>query len=511
MIHISEKPILLAGVPSLTDFGLDAYATLELETNLVRETELEIVLGEVLAPGGAINREPGGFRTVRSMRKHCPAGKYRFRFELPQHKSPYLHTVSIPVPAEAEGEIVPFRYVEISGGEGRAVLRRHEFFPEFNDEAAHFECSDAGLNRIWDFCKYTMKATGVFGIYIDGERERKPYEGDAYINQLGHFCCDANYMIARDTIDYLLEHPTWPTEWHLLMPLVVRDYLLYSGDAASAGRWRPALKERTLLHHAGDDLLIREQNDIRDIVDWPQCERDNYEFGQVNLVPNCYHHQALSVMYELSGDDFYRRRAAQVREAIRRTMLKNGVFVDNPESSHVSLHGAMFAMLFDIAGPDEIPALTAILRARGMACSVYGAQFLLETCYKWDMADHALNLMTATGLRSWHNMLDKGATITMEAWDDSLKPNQDWNHAWGAAPANIVTRELCGIKPTAPGFTAFQVRPQPGGLTSFNMRQPTIHGAIELEYRNGGYLLTVPRNCTGTFNAREYGPGTHRL
>jgi len=26
-------------------------------------------------------------------------------------------------------------------------------------------------------------------------------------------------------------------------------------------------------------------------------------------------------------------------------------------------------------------------------------------------------------------MLDKGATITMEAWDDTLKPNQDWTHA----------------------------------------------------------------------------------
>ncbi len=28
-------------------------------------------------------------------------------------------------------------------------------------------------------------------------------------------------------------------------------------------------------------------------------------------------------------------------------------------------------------------------------------------------------------------MVDTGATITWEAWDQKYKPNQDWNHAWG--------------------------------------------------------------------------------
>ena len=80
----------------------------------------------------------------------------------------------------------------------------------------------------------------------------------------------------------------------------------------------------------------------------------------------------------------------------------------------------------------------------------------------------------------------------MEAWDDSFKPNQDWNHAWGAAPANVIPRRLAGIRPGANGFSRFVVDPKPGDLKSFAITHPTPHGPIALEYANGKYRLTVP-------------------
>ncbi len=494
----------------LIDFGKDAFGRLEVELSGQGGETVELAIGEVLK-NGRLNWEPGGYRCFKVQQLTLKPGKHTYAFEIPLHKAPDPSLPKVYPPASVGGEIAPFRYAEINGYDGEFAARQLAVFAPFNDDAAMFECSDERLNRIWEFCKYSIKATTAFGKYIDGERERLPYEGDTYINQLGHFCCDASYTIARDTIDQLLKYPTWPTEWHLVMPLVARDYLMYSGDAESVRRWYPVLKERTLVSLEGADYLTRGTKDIRDIVDWPLGERDGYEFGEVNLVPNCYHYAALLAMYELGGDEFYPQRAALVRESIRCTMLKNGYFVDNPASEHVSLHGTMFSMLFGIAEAAEIPALAAVLQEKGMACSVYGAQFLLEACYKWGVAEHALKLMTDNGLRSWQNMLDKGATISMEAWDDSLKPNQDWNHAWGAAPANIVTRELCGIKPTAPGFDAFRVEPQPGTLSHFKVRQPTRHGAIELEYDGRGYTLTVPQGSKGMFKGIECGPGTHRF
>jgi len=42
------------------------------------------------------------------------------------------------------------------------------------------------------------------------------------------------------------------------------------------------------------------------------------------------------------------------------------------------------------------------------------------------------------------------------------KPNSDWNHAWGAAPANIIPRQLWGIQPKVPGFKVVHIRPKWG-------------------------------------------------
>ena len=60
-----------------------------------------------------------------------------------------------------------------------------------------------------------------------------------------------------------------------------------------------------------------------------------------------------------------------------------------------------------------------------------------------------MSLMTATNDRSWWNMIRSGSTISMEAWDLKYKPNSDWNHAWGSAPANIIPGYMWGIRPVS--------------------------------------------------------------
>ncbi len=496
------------------DFGKDAYGRLEVELTGKGGERIELAIGEV-ATNGRLNRSPGGYRCFKKMNLILKSGSHHYAFDIPKHIALRPLLPNCYPPEEAGGEIAPFRYVEINGYSGPFKAERYAVFASFDDNAASFHCSDERLNHVWEFCKYSIKATTAFGMYIDGERECLPYEGDAYINQLGHFCCNASYDIARKTIEHFFEHPTWPTEWHLLTPILARDYLLYSGDAESIARWLPELKEKLLLQHIGEDLLLRDISRIRgdvrirDIVDWPEEERNSYEFGEINLVPNCYHYGALLAMYELSGDDFYLKRAATVKQAICGTMLENGIFVDNPNSNHTSLHSAMFSIRFGIADTAEYPVLTSLIRAKGMACSVYGAQFLLEACYRCGLADHALHLMTDNGLRSWQNMLDKGATITMEAWDNSCKPNQDWNHAWGAAPANIIPRGLCGIRPTAPGFQTFELDPQIASLKEISLMQPTRHGPIKLEIQNGKLNLSIPEGIHGSYRKRILNSGNH--
>ena len=109
MIQIAEKYLTFENGCVFADFELDAYAQLDVEVELDAPADLDLALGEV-AVNGRVEREPGGYRIIRTMQKSCPAGKSIFAFELPPHKSPYAYTESVPLPPEAGGrEITPFR------------------------------------------------------------------------------------------------------------------------------------------------------------------------------------------------------------------------------------------------------------------------------------------------------------------------------------------------------------------------------------------------------------------
>jgi hypothetical protein len=98
-------------------------------------------------------------------------------------------------------------------------------------------------------------------------------------------------------------------------------------------------------------------------------------------------------------------------------------------------------------------------------------------------------------------MMRSGSTITLEAWDSRTKPNLDWNHAWGAAPANILPRYVLGVRPYTPGFGKILIRPQPGSLEAVQGIVPTVRGAVSVGVRQKvgkSYKLTfeIPVNTT---------------
>ena len=95
-------------------------------------------------------------------------------------------------------------------------------------------------------------------------------------------------------------------------------------------------------------------------------------------------------------------------------------------------------------------------------------------------------------------MIRVGSTISLEAWDNKYKPNQDWNHAWGSAPANIIPRKLMGIEPLSPAFETFRIKPQPSTLEEASIKMPTIRGEIQVAFTSNpdNFVLsaTIPAN-----------------
>ncbi|MDO5567206.1 MAG: family 78 glycoside hydrolase catalytic domain, partial [Planctomycetia bacterium] len=369
------------------------------------------------------------------------------------------------------GEVMPFRYVEVETHAQLAspcAMEREAVFYPFNENASFFHCDNSILNQVWDLCRYSMKATGFMGVFIDGDRERIPYEGDSVLNQLSYYSVDREYSLARFTQDYLIHHPTWPTEWVLQsVQMAWYDYL-YTGDTRNIAKLYDELKAKSLLALAESNGLISTKKGkltlevlnsvhftpkqkMRDIVDWPHKglagndnaasgETDGFVFCDFNVVVNSYHYFALrslrnfaDILGKKEDVTFFDKRIALVQKSFQSVFFdaKQGHYRDGETTDHASLHGNMFPLAFGLVPQEHVPSVTNFVKSRGMKCSVYGAQFLLDAVYTGCEGDYGLERMTATDRRGWYNMLRLGSTISLEAWDDCYKPNQDWNHAWG--------------------------------------------------------------------------------
>jgi alpha-L-rhamnosidase len=524
------------------DFGKDAFGTLVLELNPVGKDTLIVHLGEKTEGVNRIDRNPGG--TIRYHKILLPVepGKTRYVLDLPPDaRNTGPAAVHLP---DSFGVVTPFRYCELEKCNFELDpenLHQKAFWHYFENENSAFISSDSVLNKVWDISKYTIKATSFAGLYIDGDRERIPYEADAYINQLGHYYTDREFSLARRTNEYFIDHPTWPTEWILQTVLMFYNDLMYTGNYESVGNFYIELNHKTLIEIARSDGLISSKNvtddimiklgftdakeRIRDIVDWPPSqkdtgwqlatsngERDGYDMVEINTVVNAFHYRSLVLMSQIAGylgktadSVMFRNQSVKVKKAINEKLFDRvkGIYIDGEFSDHSSLHANMMVLAFDIVPEENRKTVIQFIKSRGMACSVYGAQFLLEGLYKAGESDYALSLMTSTHDRSWYNMIRSGSTMTMEAWDMKYKPNSDWNHAWGAAPANIIPGFMWGIRPAAPGYSKAVIRPQLGNLTYSQISVPTIRGNIVAEFSKSGksaeYMIIIPANMECDF------------
>ena len=526
---VSEYPVSVMRHDSgiiIVDFGRVAFANVRLLPPESAAGEITVHFGEAFA-NGRVNRNPPG--TVRY--NHAKA---RLDGETPVLVAPpadsrnteYLsdkHPPAILTHPEW-GVVIPFRWLEIEGWQGELlpeqVIRQSAFARDWDDSASAFESSDAMLNQIWELSRYSIKATTFAGVYVDGDRERIPYEADAYLNQLSHYATDNDLQMARDTFDHLMQHGTWPTEWASHMVFMAYADWMQTGDLQWLAPRYEALKSKLLLERLGKDGLItssRQQIRRADIVDWPRKERDGYVFTGVNTVVNAFYLRAMKQMIELAhavGNradvESFGDMVGASHKAFQQSlfMTKPGLYRDGVGTNHSSLHANLFPLAFGLVPAENRHHIVEWLVKRGMQCSVYAAQYLLEGLFEYGAGGEALELMTAPGDRSWRHMVESGATITWEAWDMKYKPNQDWNHAWGAAPANLLPRFVLGAQPLKPGWEAARIRPTPGKLEYAKGKIPTPRGPVFIDWNNGD-TFTLALTLPPGMNAKVELPARH--
>ncbi len=509
------------------DFGKAAFGRLRIGLTSSKSDTVIVRIGEH-AKDGRIDRKPGGTIRYASYKLPIIPGTYTYSVKIrPDARNTSTTANESSVKAILmpgyTGEVTPFRYCEIEGYDGQIrncdVVRQSVYYP-FNETSSRFFSSDTVLNQVWELCKYSVKATSFAGIYVDGDRERIPYEADALINQLCHYSVDREFAIARHSYEYFFEYATWPTEWILQSVLMGWYDYLYTGNPVSLQRFYDDLKAKSLSALTETNGLISTRTGkltpevlksihfagkaIRDIVDWPQSgvlgvgkespgEADAFVFTDYNTVVNAYHYEALQMMSRIAGAlgetadrDAYLKQSEHVKQQLNKLLLdkKKGYYNDGIGTEHSALHSNMFPLAFGMVPAKNNKAVTEYMRTRGMACSVYGSQFLMDAVYNGNDAAYGLQLLSSTSERSWYNMIRVGSTISLEAWDNKYKPNQDWNHVWGAVPANAIPRKLMGVEPMEPGFRKMRIKPQPATLAHAELTMPTIRGDVKVSFDN---------------------------
>jgi len=542
------KPIIFQkrGDTYFMDFGKAAFATIDFTYKAKTPHTLTISIGEQLN-GQHINRTSPKTSQIRyqEIQVEVTPGQSKYQLSLKPDKRNTLPNRALPLP-DGFPVLMPFRYAEIEGAQEPISAENFEqlaFHTYWEEDASSFKSSNDVLNQVWDLCKYSIKATSFNGLYVDGDRERIPYEADAYLNQLSHYATDREYAMARRTIEYLMEHPTWPTEWQQHMALMFYADYMYTGNTELIEKYYDKLKYKTLYELANEEGLITStkvtpeymvklgfkedfKKSLTDIVDWPSAgwggdpsnlgERDGYVLKPYNTVVNAFYYKNMKIMAKFASvlgkteeATEFETRAQKAKKAVNETMFDNerGIYTDGIGTAHASLHANMLPLAFNMVSEEHIQSVVNFIKSRGMACSVYGSQYLMDALYNAGEGDYALQLLASTNERSWYNMIRSGSTITLEAWDIKYKNNLDWSHAWGAVPANTIVRGLWGITPKIPGFGIANIEPQMSDLKESAIEVPTVHGSIKGSYtfnssRSQTYVIEIPANMLAEFSVK---------
>lgn len=418
-----------------------------------------------------------------------------------------------------------FRYVEIlnspvtiTADDVRSISERQAF----DEDASGFTSSSDSLNSIYDMTKYTIEETNQ-DLEVDSQsRERTAYQGDAFINMLSSFAVDPDVTLPRYTTEYLDYNPTWPAEYKLMSVILTWDDYMYTGDLSIVSRYYDELKSDRLYDDMFDPTydLIKRVNDGENqpdsvLVDWPVDEQDGYDTAdaEYNTVLNAVAYGAYSdiaqmanVLGNTADAATYGTMASKIQNGMMTELynsatgaFSDGLTADGTRIDHYAQHASAFALAFGVVtDPTEQKAVAAYVGKDGtFKTSVYGALFVLAGLYNADAGDTAMELMNGTGLRSWNHMInDLGATISAEDWDPSLKSNMSFSHPWGSAPASQIVSGLFGIQPLTAGFSTFKVKFQPGGLTSAQVKVPTIKGEIDASFNaSSGFSSSVSVPC----------------
>ncbi len=389
---------------------------------------------------------------------------------------------------------------------------------------ASFRSDDASHQGIWDVGWRTAQLCAGETYFDCPYYEQLQYEGDTRIQSLISLYVTGDDRLMRKAIlDFHrsrvpegLTQGRYPSSRLQVIPpfslfwvSMVHDYWMHRKDDAFVGSFQHAIDGVMGWFSTRMDTGVGMLGPLSwwNFVDWnlsfPSGVPDGATDGHSSVVSLqfAYTLRQAAEMAEYFGR---REKAAEYRrlaEAINRSTFekcfdsRRGAMANTPERKTFSQHASILSIL-SVSIPDSLrkTVMENILRDQAMSQATFYFRFYLTRAMRMaGMAD-----LYPSSLGPWRQMIANGLTTFAENPD----PTRSDCHAWSSSPNYDFLATVCGIMPSAPGFSEVRIEPALGELRSVEGSMPHPNGPIRVAFkRNGGEGLIgtveLPTGLTG--------------
>lgn len=408
-----------------------------------------------------------------------------------------------------------FRFIRLKFEDEAAVLDmeksgfREYFYPL--EENGTFECNDVDLNKIWEISENTVKCC-MHELFVDCPyHEQQQYGMDSALEMMFALRMSSDTRLIKKTLtdfvhsqlpDGMLQAnfpstsiqviPTFSLFWIL----AVREYLRYVGDTSFVKSLTGTI-DKVL---EAFDMLIDENGLVGatkywHFTDWVPTWTIGIPEGGTEepLTVGCLiYATALMAAAEICdatgrkelGSEYMRRHADIVKN-VKEHCFDNerGLYRDTPSKRNFSEHTALWAVLSGaVSGAEATRLIDKVMTETVSRCTFSMNYYMLRALEKTDRYCYAEKIM-----EGWHKMLALHCTT----WCENPDSPRSECHGWSSAPIYEMSAMRLGVKPSANGFAAVEIKPVTEGLDWAKGTVPTPYGVISVEWRKTANRLVI--------------------
>ena len=360
-----------------------------------------------------------------------------------------------------------------------------------------FECNDNDYNILWKKAVRTAYICMREQFYDCPDRERVGFWGDGTpeLNQCFYAFDEKSHRLCRELVRRKLEPKFYPGQ-HLefLGDYGLWFYYLHTGDLDSMKAIYPQTK----------DFLfnVYEFGKHRTWFDWGKEVKDTA------VTETCFYYNCLGTLKKIAlvtGNDADVALIDQKREAIKRTFdaqYWKGNFYMSTQVTEPDDRANAMAVNAGLADPTKWSAIFENVLTKKTYSSCFFDRWVFEALCIMGKQEYALmrmqeryRTMIPCTFTTLFEHYDRWWASRMDAFDDASSLNHGWN-----PPALILSQNIIGVTPVAPGWSTYQVMPKEAFLTAIKVVVPSIKGKVTVEMKKSAteYALSVisPANTT---------------